>query len=193
MQSLVRSASLLIFDMASTFLFLAIYVTTKSIPAAAVAGVALGFAQLGWELARKKPVETMQWMSLFLVVASSIATFLTHDPRFVMFKASAIYVILGVVMLRPGWMNRYLPQVAIEVVPDVAYVFGFIWSALMLTSSVVNIIAAMSLSVIAWTAFMSTWALASKASLFAIQYAVMRYIGQRRRAAFLAEAVPAQA
>jgi intracellular septation protein A len=193
MQSLVRSASLLIFDMASSFLFLAVYLTTKSIPAAAVAGVALGVAQLGWELARRKPIEAMQWMSLFLVVASSIATFLTNDPRFVMFKASAIYVILGVVMLRPGWMNRYLPQVAIEVVPDVAYIFGFLWAALMLSSAVVNIVAAMNLSVVGWTAFMSTYALVSKAGLFAIQYATMRYVAVRRRAAALVEAVPVQA
>jgi intracellular septation protein A len=181
MQTLARSATLLIFDMASTFLFLAVYGATKNIPAAAAAGVALGVAQVGWELAHKKPVETMQWMSLFLVVASSIATLLTQDPRFVMFKASAIYAILGVVMLKPGWMNRYLPAVALEVVPDLA--FGFVWAGLMFTSAVVNIVSAMSLGMVAWMGFMATWGLVTKAAMFAIQYATMRFIGTRRRRA----------
>jgi intracellular septation protein A len=47
----------------------------------------------------------MEWLSLFLVLASGTATLLTDNPRFVQFKPSAIYVIVGVVMLKPGWMK----------------------------------------------------------------------------------------
>ncbi|MGH6970586.1 MAG: hypothetical protein ACREEQ_03160, partial [Caulobacteraceae bacterium] len=126
-----------------------------------------------------------------LVVASSIATVLTNDPKFVMLKASAIYVIIGVVMLKPGWMNRYLPQVAIEVVPDLAFVFGFVWAGLMFLSAAVNIVAAMTMSIVAWTAFMSAYALASKGGLFLVQYATMRIVGRRRRLA--AQTAPAAA
>ncbi len=50
----------------------------------------------------------MQWMSLFLVIASDEAALLTHDPRLVMVKPSLIYIAIGIVMLKPGWMNRYL-------------------------------------------------------------------------------------
>jgi intracellular septation protein A len=181
MKSLFRSATFLLLDMASTFFYLAVYLTTKSIPVAAVAGIGLGIAQLVWERWRGKPIDAMQWMSLFLVVASAMATVLTHDPRFVMLKASAIYVIIGVVMLKPGWMNRYLPPEAIEIVPDLGYVFGFVWAGLMFLSAVVNIVAALNLSVLAWTGFMSTYALATKLGLFLIQYTVMRTIGVRRR------------
>jgi len=123
----------------------------------------------------------MQWMSLFLVVASAIASVLTHDVRFVMYKASAIYVIVGVVMLKPGWMNRYLPPVAVEVVPDVGVIFGFVWAGLMFVSAAVNIGTALTMSFIGWTAFMSAYALGTKLSLFAIQYGTMRLIGVRRR------------
>jgi intracellular septation protein A len=52
----------------------------------------------------------MELLSLFLVIAAGTATLLTNDPRFVLFKPSVIYVIVGVVMLKPGWMNRYLPD-----------------------------------------------------------------------------------
>ena len=195
MKSLLRSATFLLLDMASTFFYIAVLLVTKSIPIAAVAGIGLGIAQVLWERYRGKPIETMQWMSLFLVVASAIATVLTHDPRFVMLKGSAIYVIIGVVMLKPGWMNRYLPKEAIEIVPDIAFVFGFVWAGLMFLSAIVNVVAAMELSLLAWTGFMSTYALVTKLGLFGIQYVTMRTIGVRRHRAAAApvEALPAQA
>ena len=50
--------------------------------------MAFGVAQIGWEFAREKPIDAMQWMSLFLVVGSGAATLFTDDPRFVMVKPS---------------------------------------------------------------------------------------------------------
>src|SRR5277367_2909438 len=159
MKSLLQSAKFLALDMASTLFFLALYALTKSIPISVAAGVALGVAQIVWEIARKRPIETMQWMSLFLVLASGLTALLTNDVRFVLYKASIVYVIVGVVMLKPGWMNRYLPAVAIEVVPDIAYVFGFIWAGLMFVSAVVNIWVATHYSFLVWGGFMSAYAL----------------------------------
>ena len=185
MKSLLQSAKFLALDMASTLLYLAVYLTTKSIPIAVAAGVALGIGQIIWEVARKRPIETMQWMSLFLVLASGTAALLTNDARFVLYKASVIYVIIGVVMLKPGWMNRYLPAVAIEIVPDIAFIFGFIWAGLMFVSAVVNLWVATHYSFLVWTGFMSAYALISKLGLFLIQYSTMRFIGVRRRRAQL--------
>ncbi len=128
MRNLFAAAKLLLLDLASTFLFLVVYLLTKNIPLAVALGVALGIGQIGWELLRKRPIDTMQWLSLFVVVAAGAATLLTNDPRFVMLKPSLIYIVVGVVMLKPGWMNRYLPPVVHEVVPDVAMIFGFVWS-----------------------------------------------------------------
>jgi len=191
MKNLFDAGKLLLLDMASTFFFLILYLVTKNIPLSVALGIALGFAQIGWQLSRKKPIDTMQWMSLFLVVASGSATLLTHDPRFVMIKPSLIYVVVGVVMLRPGWMNRYLPAIALEVVPDIAFVFGFVWSGLMFASAALNVILALKLSVVAWASFMSGWAIVSKLALFLIQYATMRFIGVRRRRAELQAAAMA--
>ena len=180
MKSLLQSARFLALDMASTLFYLAVFLTTKSIPIAVGAGVVLGIAQIAWEIVRKRPIETMQWMSLFLVIASGTAALLTNDARFVLYKASVIYVIIGVVMLKPGWMNRYLPDVAKEIVPDIATIFGFIWSGLMFLSAGVNIVAALNLNFLGWTAFMSAYALSTKIGLFLVQYAVMHVIGARR-------------
>jgi intracellular septation protein len=193
MKSLLQSAKFLALDMASTIFFLVVYATTKSIPISVALGVALGIAQIAWEIARKRPIETMQWMSLFLVLASGTAALLTNDVRFVIYKASIIYVIVGVVMLKPGWMNRYLPAVAIEIVPDIGVIFGFVWAGLMFVSAAVNLWIATHYSFLAWTGFMSAYAIVSKLGLFLIQYSTMRFIGGRRRRAQLgaAEAIAA--
>jgi intracellular septation protein A len=183
MKNLFAAAKLLLLDMASTFFFLALYLATKSIPLSVALGIALGFAQIGWEYARGKPIDTMQWLSLFLVVGSGAATLLTADPRFVLIKPSVIYAIVGAVMLKPGWMNRYLPPIAMELVPDVAFIFGYVWAGLMFFTSALNLFVALNFSVAAWAAFMSVFTIASKAVLFLIQYATMRIIGIRRHRA----------
>jgi intracellular septation protein len=190
MRSLFDAAKVLLYDMASTFFFLAVLLITRNTPLAIGLGMALGVAQIVWQLARGEKIDLMQGMSLFLVVASGAASLLTRDPRFVMVKPSVIYVVVGVVMLRPGWMIRYLPAVAVETVSDLATVFGFVWAGLMFVSAVVNIAAAFRLSPVAWGVFMSGYGLVTKTGLFLIQYAVMRYVAVRRRRARM---VPATA
>jgi intracellular septation protein A len=180
MKNLFEAGKLLLLDMASTFFFLVLYLLTHNIALSVVLGITLGIGQIGWQFARKQPIDTMQWMSLFLVLGSGTATLITKDPRFVMIKPSVIYTIVGIVMLKPGWMNRYLPPVAIELVPDVAFIFGFVWAGLMFFSAALNLIVAFSFSVVTWSAFMSIYAIVSKAVLFLIQYATMRMIGRRR-------------
>ena len=41
-----------------------------------------------------------------------------------------IYAIVGVVMLKPGSDDRYLPDIAKAVVPDVAVIVGYAWAGL---------------------------------------------------------------
>ena len=183
MKNLFEAGKLLLLDMASTFFFLILFLLTRNVPLSVILGMALGVAQIGWQFTRKKPVDTMQWMSLFLVLGSGAATLITNDPRFVMVKPSLIYIIVGAVMLKPGWMNRYLPPIAIEVVPDIGFMFGFVWSGLMFFSAALNMVVALNFSVVTWASFMSIYGIVSKAALFMIAFATMRYIGVRRRRA----------
>jgi intracellular septation protein A len=97
-----------------------------------------------------------------------------------MIKPSVIYLIVGIVMLKRGWMNRYLPPIAIELVPDIAVIFGYAWSGLMFFSAALNLIVALNFSVVTWSATMSIWGIVSKLVLFLIGYAAMRIIGVRR-------------
>ena len=182
MANLMHSARLLVTDLASTILFLVILLITKDLMLAVGLGVGLGIVQIAWMKLRRQPIDTMQWLSIGLVVVSGIATMLTSDPRFVMLKPSVIYCIVGLVMLRRGWMNRYLPERAAPVA-DVATTFGYAWAGLMFASAALNIALALALDAKSWAAVMSVWGIASKIGLFLVQYAVMTAVGKRRAAA----------
>jgi intracellular septation protein len=183
MKYLFESGKLLLLDLASTFLFLIVFLSTRNVTLAVVLGMALGIVQIGWQFGRKKPIDTMQWLSLFLVLGAGAATLITDDPRFVMIKPTVIYTVVGIVMLKPGWMNRYLPPIAIEIVHDIAFIFGFVWAGLMFFSASLNLLVALNYSVVTWSAFMSIYGIVSKLALFLIGFATMRMIGARRRRA----------
>jgi intracellular septation protein len=95
-----------------------------------------------------------------------------------MVKPSLTCVLVGVVMLKPGWMNRCLPPIGRAVAADVAVIFGFVSAGLRFTSAMLNVVVAVNFNVAVW--FMSVYGIASKADLFLIGYARMHYIGVRR-------------
>jgi intracellular septation protein len=179
MKNLFDAGRVLLLDLASTLLFLAIFLLSDNLFLAVGLGMALGVAQIAWQLMHGKPIGTLQWLSVVLVLASGTATFFTRDPHFVMIKPSVIYVIVGIVMLKRGWMNRYLPPRA-EPVKDVATLFGYVWAGLMFGSAALNIALAFSLDAKSWAAAMSLWGIASKIGLFLVQYATMTTVGKRR-------------
>jgi intracellular septation protein A len=181
MKNLFEAGKLLLLDMAATLFFLALYLLTHNVTLSVVLGMVLGMAQIGWQFARRKPIDTMQWMSLFLVLGAGTVTLLTNDPRFMMIKPSVIYIIVGVVMLKRGWMNRYLPPIAIELVPDIAVIVGYAWSGLMFFSAALNVIVALNFDVGTWSVTMSVYGIVSKILMFLIGYAAMRSIGVARR------------
>ena len=186
MRNLFQASKILLLDLASTVLFLAVYALTGNLFLAVGLGMALGIVQIGWQLVHKQPVEALQWLSLVIIFASGTATFLTDDPLFVMMKPSIIYVIVGLVMQKRGWMTRYLPPIARATVPDLAITFGYVWAGMMFFSAVLNIVLALTLDVAAWAAVKSVWAIGSKIGLFGIQYAIMKSTGMRRARAMMA-------
>jgi len=181
MKNLFDAGKLLLLDMAATLFFLVLFLLTHNVPLSVVLGMGLGIAQIGWQFARRKPIDTMQWMSLFLVLGAGTVTLVTNDPRFIMIKPSVIYLIVGIVMLKRGWMNRYLPPIAIEHLSDIAVILGYAWSGLMFFSAALNLIVALNVSVVTWSVTMSIYGIVSKAVMFLIAYSVLRTIGAARR------------
>ena len=180
MKDFLQAAKLLFLDLASTIFFLVLFLLTHNTVLSVSLGVALGLAQIAVQLVRGKRIETMEWLSLFLVIASGTATLLTNDPRFVLFKPTIIYAIVGAVMLKPGWLNRYLPPIAQAVVPDVAAVVGLMWAALMFASAAINAFVVLNYSVATWAMVMPVFGIASKLVVFLIGFAAMRITAGRR-------------
>jgi intracellular septation protein A len=180
MKDFLNAARLLLLDLASTLVFLLLFLLTHNTMLSVGLGVAFGVAQIGIQFVRGKRIDVMEWLSLFLVVAAGTATLLTHDPRFVLFKPSVIYAIVGVVMLKPGWLNRYLPDIARTVMPDVAVVVGYAWAVLMFVSAVVNGFVALTCDVATWAMVMPIYGIVSKVVVFLGGFAAMRIIGRRR-------------
>ena len=180
MRNFLKAAKLLLLDMASTLFFLFVFLLTHNTMLAVGLGIALGLAQIGIQFVRRNPIDTMEWLSLFLVIAAGTATLLTDDPRFVLIKPTVIYAIVGVVMLKPGWINRYLPAIARMVAPDVAVVVGFLWAGLMFASAAVNAFVALTCSVATWAVVMPIFGIVSKMTVFLIGFAAIRFSTVRR-------------
>ena len=180
MKYFLTAARLLALDLASTLVFLALYLLTHNTTLSVGLGIAFGLAQIGIQLVRRKPIGTMEWLSLVLIVAAGTASLLTHDLRFVLFKPSVIYAVVGGVMCKPGWLNRYLPAIARTVVPDVAVIVGFVWAGLMFVSAAVNAFVALTCSIETWAVVMPIYGIVSKMVVFLAGFAALRIIARRR-------------
>ena len=193
MKDLAIAGRALLLDLASTLLFLALYALTRNLVLSVALGSALALVQIAWRLARRKKVDALQWTSLVVVIAIRGGTKASSPTIriFVMLKPSAIYALVGVAMLQRGWMMRYMPAPALEYVPDLIIISGYIWAGLMFFSAILNLVLALHYDVIVWGSVMSVWGIGSKLAMFLAQYGVMRFIGRRRhitRGAFEATA-----
>lgn len=187
MQNLFYAARPLITDFLGS-IFFAVLLAFKVEPSlAAGIGVAVSIGAMLVQAALRRPVAALQWASLALVLLGGAATMLTHDPRFVMIKPTLIYLVLGVVMLRRGWMTRYIPPIAVGHVEDVMDRFGYVWSGLMFATAAANFTIAMWFTPY-WAGFVGAFPVASKVLLFAIQYLTSRAIARRRMLALRAAA-----
>ena len=180
MKHFLTAARLLALDLASTLVFLVLFLLTHNTALSVGIGIAFGVTQIGIQMVRRRRIDTMEWLSLFLVVTAGTATLLTNDPRFVLFKPSVIYAIVGVVMLKPGWLNRYLPEIAQTVVPDVAVKVGYVWSGLMFVSAAVNAFVALTCEITTWAVVMPIFGIVSKIVVFLGGFAAIRFTARRR-------------
>jgi intracellular septation protein len=171
----------LISDLLSALLFLAVYALSGNVFAAAAIAGAAGIAQIAliWLTARR--IEPMQWMSLGLVVVLGGATMLTQSPRFMMVKPTIVHFAVAAVMLRRGWMLRYLPEIVLRNVPEpVIVAAGYAWAVLLAALGVANLIIALRLGFATWAWFVSVGAVGAKLAAFALQYGVFRTIIRQR-------------
>ncbi len=161
-------------DLAPMILFLVIFLVTRNIYLATGVAIAFGLAQLAWCFARKSPVGMLQWAALGLVVVFGTATLLTRDAHFIMFKPTAIDLVLAAVMLKKGWMERYVPEPLRVAARPVLDVFGYVWAGLMAFTVALNLILVFTVDPTVWARFNLLFPPVSIVGLFLIQNAFMR-------------------
>jgi intracellular septation protein A len=176
-------------DFFSTIVFLAIWAVVGNIYVATVVAIASGIGQFALMRYQGRALDIMNWASLGLVIVLGGATILTHDPRFVMMKPSIAHFAIAVVMLRRGWMLRYMPPFVKEHVSANAIIAaGYCWAVLMVALGLANIAIAATGDVRLWAWFVFVGAMGAKVVAFGAQYLVFRSIIYRKIRTALREA-----
>jgi len=171
-------------DFFSTILFIAIYLATDNVLLATGVAIAGAIAQVIYSRVKGKELGYMTWASLALVIVLGSATLLTHDPRFVLAKPAIGHFAIGAIMLKRGWMLRYLPPIVTQTIPEYATFAGYAWAALMFVLGAGTIGIAMTGDMKLWTFYVTVVLVGAKIAAFAIQYIAFRIlVGSRLRAA----------
>lgn len=167
-------------DLLSTLVFVGLYAVTHSAYAAVGLGIAVGVGRIAYQLRRHIAIDAMQWLSLLLVVVFGGAALITHNPMFIMLKPTLIYTAIGVVMLKRGWMIRYVPPIVQTHAAELTILFGYCWAALMFATAAVNLLLAWHANAAAWAWFIGVFPISSKVALIMVQYVVIRSVVRRR-------------
>ncbi len=167
-------------DFLSTIVFLIVYVVTDNVILATSVAIAGAIAQVIYARVRGMSLGYMTYASLALVIVLGAATILTQDPRFVLAKPAIAHFAIGAIMLKRGWMLRYMPPLVTEAIPEYVTVAGYAWAALMFALGAGTIAVAMTGDLKLWAFYVSVVAVGAKIAAFALQYLIFRVIITRR-------------
>ncbi len=175
MRNFMYAARPLANDLLSSLLFAALIAMNVDRQIATGMAIGFGIGHVALWLVLRKPVAPLQWASLALVLMFGAASLVFHDVRFLMAKPTLIYLILTVMMLKRGWMLRYMPSVAVGHGEGPMILFGYVWAGLMALTAVANLVVAVRFPEI-WPAFLAIFPTVSKFVLFAVQFATVRHL-----------------
>jgi len=171
-------------DFLSAIVFLVVYLITDNVILATSVAIAGALAQVIYARLKGHQLSFMTYASLGLVVVLGAVTLLTHDPRFMLAKPAIAHFAIGIIMLKRGWMLRYMPPIVTETVPEYVIAAGYAWAALMFVVGAGTIAVASTGDLKLWAFYISVVAGGAKILAFAVQYVVLRLIvTSRRRAA----------
>src|SRR5215813_11722921 len=117
-------------DFLSTIVFLVVYLATDNVILATAVAILGAIGQVIWSRIKGQTLGYMTWASLGLVIVLGSATLLTHDPRFVLAKPAIGHAAIGLIMLKRGWMLRYMPPIVTDTIPEYVTFAGYAWAAL---------------------------------------------------------------
>jgi intracellular septation protein len=163
-------------DFFSSIVFLAAYLLSDNVLLATGVAIASSVAQVAYAHIKGEPLSFMTYASLALVIVLGSATLLTSDPRFVLAKPAIAHFAIGAIMLKRGWMLRYMPQIVADTIPEYVTFAGYAWAALMFVLGCGTIAIAASGDMQLWAFYVSFVLLAAKLTAFAVQYVAFRIL-----------------
>jgi intracellular septation protein len=163
-------------DFLSSIVFLGVYLLSGNVLLATGVAIASSIAQVAWAHIKGEPLSFMTYASLGLVIVLGSVTLLTHDPRFVLAKPAIAHFAIGFVMLKRGWMLRYMPQIVADTIPEYVTFAGYAWAALMFVLGCGTIAIAASGDMKLWAFYVSFVLLGAKLTAFAVQYVAFRIL-----------------
>jgi intracellular septation protein len=95
-----------LFDLFPVILFFAAFSLTRDIYLATAVAMAATVGQVAFSWFKHRKVDTMQWVSLGLIVVLGGATLLLHDKSFIMWKPTVLYWLMGVGLLVSQAMGK---------------------------------------------------------------------------------------
>ena len=118
------------------------------------------------------------------VIVLGGVTLLTNDPRFMFAKPAIGHFAIGLIMLKRGWMLRYVPPIVSETIPEYVTAAGYAWAALMFALGLGTVAMAMNGDIKLWVLYITVVAGGAKVAAFALQFVAFRFVvANRLRAA----------
>lgn len=171
----------LLLDFLANAFFFVFVALTGNVMLAIALGVGVGLTQIAVQKYLGVPIPPIQLMALGLVVVLGGATLISNDSRFVMLKPSISRFAIGVIMLRRGWLGRYLPEITRETLPAAAIErIGYAWAGLMFGLAVLNLVVAALFSVRIWALYALIGPTVVKVIGFVVTYIILRAMVNRR-------------
>jgi len=163
-------------DFLSAIVFLAIYVATGNMVLATAVAIAGAVGQVIYARIRGQSLGFMTWASLALVILLGSMTLMTNDARFMLAKPAIAHFAIGAIMLKRGWMLRYVPPIVVEHAADYVTIAGYAWAGLMFALGAGTIAVAMTGDLKLWALYVSVVAVGAKIAAFAVQYIAFRIL-----------------
>jgi intracellular septation protein len=162
-------------DFLTTLVFVVVLLLTNSVYIAVGVAMAIAIAQLAAAWLKGRSVSIMQWFSCGLVIVLGSASLALDDPRYVMIKPTIGHFAIAAIMLRRGWVGRYMPLIVKENASEwVIVTAGYMWSGFIFTLGIINFYIATSFSVEIWAWWISVGSIGAKVLGVAIHYVVFR-------------------
>ena len=132
-----------LFELLVVILFFITYVFTKNIVLATAVALVAGVIQAAFIWIKYKKLQTMQWVSLLLIVIFGGATIVFNDAHFIMWKPSILFWLLAAALLASQLLGKNALQATMGkeiTLPDAVWrKLTFAWVLFLAMMGVLNL------------------------------------------------------